>query len=216
MEDMSRHNLDKRGKLILIEGGDGAGKDTHVERLRELLKDRETVFTREPGGTHLGKTLREMLLHGSHGPVSLPAELFLFMADRAQNMEEVIKPALAAGKIIVSNRSWFSFIAYQIYGREQYEWEDFLQEGIKKIYDGVEVDLAVVLDVSLEAGRQRQKAMGKIPDTMESMIDAAHERIQKAYVDIAKRVPAAVIIDANRTVEEVWQDVKKEVLRVIQ
>src|SRR3989338_5515447 len=142
-----------KGKFILVEGGDGAGKDTHVERLRELLKDRETVFTREPGGTRLGKTLREMLLHGSHGPVSLPAELFLFMADRAQNMEEVIKPALAAGKVVVSYRSFMSFLAYQIYGREQYGWQDFLQTGINKIYEGITVDLAVVLDVSPEAGR---------------------------------------------------------------
>src|SRR3989344_900959 len=142
-----------KGKFILVEGGDGAGKDTHVERLRELLKDRETVFAREPGGTHLGKTLREMLLHNSHGPLSLPAELFLFMADRAQNMEETIKPALAAGKIVISNRSWISFIAYQIYGREQYEWEEFLQTGIKKIFADAPADLAVILDVSPEVGK---------------------------------------------------------------
>jgi dTMP kinase len=207
--------MDKRGKLILIEGGDGAGKDTHVERLHGFLKDQDTVYTREPGGTRLGKTLREMLLHGSHGEISLPAELFLFMADRAQNMEETIKPALAAGKIVVSNRSWISFIVYQIYGREQYEWEDFLQKGINKLYEGVLIDLAIVLDVSPEAGRERQKAMGKIPDTMESMIDAAHGRIRQAYLDIAKTVPTAVVIDASRPVEDVWTDVKKAVTSIL-
>lgn len=204
-----------KGTLILIEGGDGAGKDTHVNRLQELLKDREVVFTREPGGTHLGKTLREMLLHASHGPISLPAELFLFMADRAQNMEETIKPALRAGKVVVSNRSWVSFIAYQIYGREQYDWEPLLREGISKLYEGVTVDLAIILDVPIAVGRERQKAMGKIPDTMESMIDAAHERIQKAYVSIAKTIPSAVVIDASKPVEEVWEEVKAAVLKVL-
>lgn len=204
-----------KGTFILVEGGDGAGKDTHVERIRALLKDREVVFTREPGGTALGKTLREILLHGSHGPVSLPAELFLFMADRAQNVEETIKPALAAGKVVVSNRSWVSFLAYQIYGREQFEWKPFMEQGIKKIFEGAPADLLIILDISPEVGKERQKAMGKIPDTMESMIDAAHHRIRGAYLDIAKTLPYAVIIDANRPLEEVWADVKAAVLKVL-
>lgn len=204
-----------KGKFILVEGGDGAGKDTHVERLRELLQNREVLFTREPGGTALGKTLREILLHGSHGPVSLPAELFLFMADRAQNVEETIKPALAAGKVVVSNRSWVSFLAYQIYGREQFEWKPFMEQGIKKIFEGAPADLLIILDVPPEVGKERQKAMGKIPDTMESMIDAAHHRIRGAYLDIAKTLPYAVVIDASRPLEEVWADVKAEVLKVL-
>lgn len=205
-----------KGKFILIEGGDGAGKDTHIEKLKELLKDREVVFTREPGGTRVGKVIREMLLHESEGPVSLPAELLLFMADRAQNVEETIKPALAAGNIVVSNRSWISFIAYQIYGREQYEWKEYLEEGLKKIFAGVPADLAIVLDVSPKVGKERQKAMGKIPDTMESMIDAAHNRIRGAYLDIAKTLPYAIVIDAGRPLDEVWEDVKREVLKVVQ
>jgi dTMP kinase len=116
---------------------------------------------------------------------------------------------------VVSNRSWISFIAYQIYGREQYAWEKFLREGIAKLYEGVEVDLAIVLDVPIAVGRERQKAMGKIPDTMESMIDAAHERIQKAYVSIARTIPSAVIIDASKPVDEVWEEVKTAVLKVL-
>ncbi len=204
-----------RGKLILIEGGDGAGKDTHIEYLRELLGEDRAVFTREPGGTHLGKTLRQMLLHNSHGPISLPAELFLFMADRAQNVEETIKPALASGKHVVSNRSWISFLAYQIHGREQGDWEKFLREGIGLIYADTPPDLAIVLDVPPEVGKERQKAMGKIPDTMESMIDAAHNRIRQAYLDIIKTVPTGVVIDAHRPLELVWEDVKQEVLKVL-
>ena len=207
--------MSKKGVFILIEGGDGAGKDTHVERLQEMLKGRESVFTREPGGTRIGKTLREMVLHESHGPVALIAELFLFMADRAQHVEEIIRPALAAGKVVVSNRSWISFLSYQIYGREQYEWKEFMEEGVRKIYADVPVDLAIVLDVPQEVGKARQVAMGKVPDTMESMIDAAHGRIRSAFLDIANTLPYAVVIDASKPVDEVWKAVKSEVLKVL-
>ncbi len=198
-----------------MEGGDGAGKDTHVERLEELLKGHEAVFTREPGGTSLGAALRQMLLHNSHGTIALPAELLLFLADRAQHVEEIIKPSLAAGKVVVSNRSWISYLAYQIYGREMFDWKDFIEEGVRKIYADVPPDLAIILDVSPEVGRARQKAMGKIPDTMESMIDAAHNRIRTAYLEIAKTLPTAVVIDAGRPVEEVWEDIKTAVLKVL-
>lgn len=205
----------ERGIFILVEGGDGAGKDTHVERLRELLKERKAVFTREPGGTTLGKTLRELLLHNSHGPVSLPAELFLFLGDRAQHVEEIIKPALAEGKIVVSNRSWLSFLAYQIYGREQLGWKTLVEMALERVYGEAPADLIILLDVPQEVGKKRQRAMGKIPDTMERMTGDTHSRIREAYLTIAKQQPKAVIIDAARPVEEVWEDVKAEVLKVI-
>lgn len=205
-----------RGRFILVEGGDGAGKDTHVERLKALLKDTPAVFTREPGGTPLGKTLREMLLHGSHGPISLPAELLLFLGDRAQHVEEVIKPALAEGKVVVSNRSWLSFLAYQIYGREQYGWKTLVEMVLEKVYGEVPPDLVVLLDVPQEVGKERQRAMGKIPDTMEQMTADTHSRIREAYLAIAAQQPKAVVIDANRPVDAVWEDVKREVLKVLQ
>ncbi|MBY0293931.1 dTMP kinase [Patescibacteria group bacterium] len=203
------------GTFILIEGGDGAGKDTQIEKLKELLKDRPTVFTREPGGTTLGKTLREMLLHNSHGPVSLPAEIFLFLGDRAQHVEEVVKPALAEGKVVISNRSWVSFLAYQIYGRNLLDWRELVETAIEKIFKNAPADLILILDVDPEVGNTRQKAMGKAPDVMESMAAEARRAIREAFLSIAKTLPTAVVIDANRPVDEVWEDVKAEVLRVI-
>ena len=204
-----------KGKLILIEGGDGAGKDTQIERLKDLLKDKATVFTREPGGTVLGKTLREMLLHNSHGPVCLPAEIFLFLGDRAQHIEEVVRPALAEDKIVVSNRSWVSFLAYQIYGRNLMDWKELVEAALKKIYKDISPDLVIVLDIAPEMGKQRQHAMGKIPDIMESMSGDAHDRIRSAFISIAHTLPTAVVIDASRPVDAVWEDVKTQVLRVI-
>lgn len=204
-----------KGKLIFIEGGDGAGKDTQIEKLKELLKDHPTVFTREPGGTTLGKTLREILLHNSHGPVSLPAEIFLFLGDRAQHVEEVVKPALAEGKVVISNRSWVSFLAYQIYGRNLLDWKELVETAIEKIFKNAPADLILILDVDPEVGNTRQRAMGKAPDVMESMATEARHAIRSAFLSIAQTLPTAVVIDANRPVDEVWEDVKAAVLKVI-
>lgn len=157
-----------------------------------------------------------MLLHRSHGAVSLPAELFLFLADRAQNVEEVVKPALAEGKPVISNRSWLSFLAYQIYGREQLEWKPLVDLAIEKIYADAKADLIIVLDVPQDVGTERQRAMGKAQDSIEAEARDMHTRIRNAYLDIAKTLPEAVVIDANRPIEAVWEDVKAAVLQVLE
>ncbi len=204
-----------KGTFILIEGGDGAGKDTQIEKLKEFLKDRPAVFTREPGGTQVGWVLREMLLHNSQGPVSLPAELMLFLGDRAQHVEEVVRPALAEGKIVISNRSWVSFLAYQIYGRHLPDWKTVVELALEKIYAGVPADLVIVLDVPHEVGKERQQKMGKAPDVMESMASDTRSRIREAFLTIAQSLPTAVVINADRPIDDVWEDVKAEVLKVI-
>src|SRR5271165_6927320 len=104
-----------RGKFIVIEGGDGAGKDTQIGLLKREFTGEHFIYTREPGGTALGKVLRDMLLYESYGSLPLLTEVFLFLADRAQHVEEVILPALTAGKNVISNRSWVSMVAFQIY-----------------------------------------------------------------------------------------------------
>ncbi len=207
--------MDKRGTYIVVEGGDGAGKDTQVERLREVFPEGEFVYTREPGGTPLGKELREILLHGSRGAVALPTEFFLFLADRAQHVEEVIKPALAAGKHVISNRSWISFLAYQVYGREQLDWKPIVELSLEKIFRDCPLDLAIILDVPLLVGKERQRAMGKVPDAMESLPTDFHERIGQAFRTISKTLPHAVLIDASRSKEAVWQDVYAAVQKTI-
>ena len=203
------------GKYIVLEGGEGAGKDTCLARLREEFGEQSFVYTREPGGTELGKTLRNMLLHNSHGEIKLPAELLLFLADRAQHVEELIKPAIASGKHVVSNRSWVSFLAYQIHGRGQYDWEPVVVEFLKKIFDGQPTDLAIILDVPYEVGHARMVKMGKLFDTIESMPKTSHERIRQAFLTLAKDLPQARVIDASRPLEAVWKDVKAAVQSVI-
>ncbi len=204
----------KKGAFIVVEGGEGCGKDTQIRLLQEKYGD-EIVFTREPGGTPLGKTIRDMVLHHSHGTVSLPAELFLFLADRAQHAEEVIVPALAAGKTVISNRSWVSFLAYQIYGREQYAWKPLVEECIKKIFEKCPIDLAIIFDMDPAIGFERMKAMGKPLDVMEQMSLESHQRIRTGFLETAKTLSNAVVIDASRSKEDVWKDVEKAVASVV-
>src|SRR3989344_6422130 len=123
-----------KGTFIVIEGGDGAGKDTQIELLKKEFNGPEFVYTREPGGTALGKVLREMLLHESYGALPLLTEVFLFLADRAQHAAEVVVPALKKGKTVISNRSWISMVAYQLHGRDRLDMRAFVEPAIAEAY----------------------------------------------------------------------------------
>lgn len=205
----------KRGRFIVIEGGDGAGKDTQIAFLKNEPALIDAVFTREPGGTELGKAIRGILLHEAAGAISLKAELFLFLGDRAEHVAKVIEPALASGRNVVSNRSWLSFIAYQICGREQEDMRSVIDAALAKIFETCPIDLAVILDVPVETGRARLTARGKAFDTMENMPDAAHERIRQGFLNLAKTLPTAVVIDGTPAPEEVWKEVRKAVLSAL-
>ncbi len=201
----------RKGTFIVIEGGDGAGKDTQIELLKKEFSGNDFVYTREPGGTPLGKVLREMLLHESYGAVPLLTEVFLFLADRAQHTSEVVVPALKEGKVVISNRSWISMVAYQLWGRNRLDMRAFVEPAILEAYKECPIDLAVILDVPVAIGLERQKAMGKRFDVMESMGVDARERIRQGFLDVAKKLPAARVIDANRPLPEVHKDVRAAV-----
>ena len=164
------------GKFIVIEGGEGSGKDTQIELLKKHFGEERFVFTREPGGTRLGKEVREILLHQKYGEVSESAELFLFFADRAQHVEEVIKPALAAGTTVISNRSYISFLAYQIYGRQQLRWKGPIEQIIATLFEECPITLAVVLDIDPAASFERLRNMGKNLDLIERGGMELHQR----------------------------------------
>jgi dTMP kinase len=198
-----------RGKFIVIEGGDGAGKDTQIELLKKDFP--QFLYTREPGGTALGKVLREMVLHESHGALPLLTEAFLFLADRAQHVAELVRPTLAAGRSVISNRSWISMVAYQVYGRNQPELLPIIDASIQEIYKDAMPALAIILDLPPEVGVERQKAQGKSFDVMESMSLEARGRIRDSFVESGTKLPFAKIIDTNRPIEEVYKDVKKAV-----
>ena len=201
-----------RGVFIAIEGGDGVGKDTQIELLKKEFNGPQFLYTREPGGTALGKVLREMLLHESYGSLPLLTEVCLFLADRAQHAAEVVAPALRDGKIVISNRSWISMLAYQLWGRDRLDMRAFVEPAIAEAYRECPLDRAIILDLPPEVGLERQRRMGKQFDVMENMGLDARERVRRGFLEVSKQLPAAAVVDADQSMEEVCRQVRALVI----
>lgn len=198
----------KRGKFIVIEGGEGAGKDANIELLKRDLSA-DIVWVKDPGSTVLSGQLREITQHGEN--LSKEAELFLFLASRAQLTHEVIAPALTAGMHVISNRFDPSTMAYQVYGRERMEMEDTLS-AMSEIARGDAVpDLVIFLDVPPEEGLRRAAARKERTTRFEAEELAFHERVRAGYLAHLDDYARGVRIDANRPLEEVYVDVKAAV-----
>lgn len=196
----------KKGFFITFEGADGCGKTTQSKLVQEYLEKKgyEVIWTREPGAKGLGQKIRELLLHYD-GDVAPVCEAFLFLADRAQHIEHLIKPAVEAGKIVICDRHTDSTIAYQGYGRG----EDIKQlKYLNEIATGaIKPDLTFVFDVSTDVA---QKRVGDEKDRMESAGIEFHKKVRQGYLEIAKLEPQRVkVIDANNNIEKVFDDTKK-------
>ena len=187
------------GFFVCFEGGDGAGKSTQVRLLAEALEceGRDVLVTRQPGGTELGAAIRQLVLHGDH--VSPRAEALLFAADKAHHVDELIRPALAAGQIVVTDRYTDSSIAYQGAGRDL--GADEIRDLGRWAVAGVLPDLTVVLDVSPEVGRARR---GEQPDRLEAEADAFHGAVRRGFLTLAAREPDRYqVVDAGLAPEQI-------------
>ena len=149
-----------RGKFIALEGGDGSGKGTVIKALHEAYNGDEVIFTREPGGTPLGDQIREMLQKQSDDEMCVMAELLLFNASRAEHLEKVIKPALAAGKTVFCDRFSLSTLAYQVYGRQRHDYLDKFRK-IDQVVVDVNPDLYILLDLEPEVAHARVMQSGR-------------------------------------------------------
>lgn len=199
----------KRGKFIVVEGGDGAGKDTQIELLHKELGEKNFVYTRDPGGTTLGTELREIVQHGKN--VSKETEMLLFLASRAQLVNEVIRPALDKGVNVICNRFDYSTLAYQIWGRERQELRDFVRSA--SIFARVRTfpDLIILLDVEPKVALMRLMQRGEKLTRFEKEKMAFHERVREGYLANTGEYPNVKVIDASRPIGEVYRDVKKAV-----
>ncbi len=193
-----------QGLFITFEGPDGCGKTTQMKLLAEYLekKGEEVVLTREPGGKGLGEKVREILLNYD-GEVSDRCESFLFLADRAQNIDIIVNPAVKAGKIVLCDRHIDSTVAYQGYGRgldiERINMLNNLATNGKK------PDLTFVFDVDVETSMKR---VGKEKDRMESAGIDFHNRVRQGYLELAKQEPNRIkVIDATKSIEEIHDEV---------
>lgn len=202
----------KKGLFITLEGADGCGKTTQLNLLKEYLtsKGYEIVVTREPGGKGLGEKLREILLNYD-GEVSDRCEAFLYLADRAQNIDTIIKPAINSGKIVLCDRHTDSSVAYQGYGREQNI--DNINMLNELAVNGVHPDLTIVFDIDTETSMAR---VGAEKDRLESAGIEFHKRVRNGYLEIAKKNSQRIkVVDASQTIEDVQRDVIKIVEEVL-
>jgi dTMP kinase len=209
--------------FITFEGIDGSGKTTQLKALESHLcaRGRSCVITREPGGTPLGNLIRQVLLDAGKQPIALPTELFLYLADRAQHVQDVIVPALNAGHIVLCDRYTDSTLAYQGYGRG-IELR-LLQQLNEFANGGVRPDLTFLLDCPVAQGlsrtAQRQRNM-PTSETREDRFEREeldfHERVRAGFLDMARAEARRFrVINAERSAEEVAQEIRQLVDREI-
>ena len=194
----------QKGLFITFEGGDGCGKTTQIKLLEEYLQSKgyKTLLTREPGSKGLGVKVREILLNYD-GEVSPVCESFLFLADRAQNVDCIIKPALEEGTIVICDRHTDSSVAYQGYGRGLDIDRINMLNNIAT--SGLKPDLTIVLDVDVETSQAR---VGTEKDRMESAGIEFFERVRKGFLEIAKQEPERVkVVDSTKTIEEIHKEI---------
>ncbi|HEV2663409.1 MAG TPA: dTMP kinase [Blastocatellia bacterium] len=207
------------GKLITFEGIDGCGKSTQMRLLEQYLTEQgvAVVSTREPGGTELGRKVRSALLDGGVGSVEPLAELLLYAADRAQHVRRVILPALAEGKVVLSDRFYDATTVYQGYARG---FDLKLVNQLNELATGgLKPDLTLLFDLDAETGLKRTMRRGDgagvsaaRPDRLDQEPVEFHERVRKAYLDIAARESQRFrVIPSAGPVEETFKMMIKEV-----
>ena len=191
--------MNRRGKYIAFEGWEASGKSTQARLLSQRL---DAVLTREPGGTALGLAIRDLLLGDGPAPTER-AEALLFAADRAQHLAEVVEPALAEGRDVVTDRSYGSTLAYQGYGRGQSIEE--LMRLVEWTSGGLLPDLVVFLTVGVDTADDR---LGDQRDRMESEDVDFAQRVVEGFGALAEADPDRwVVVDGAGSIEEVAQRV---------
>jgi dTMP kinase len=189
-----------KGRFITLEGVDGAGKSSHVDWLAEYYRarGRRVVVTREPGGTALGEKLRAIVLHDAMHPET---EALVMFAARREHIEQVIRPALARGDVVVSDRFTDASFAYQCGGRGL---DPARLEVLETWVQGdLQPDLTLLFDVP-EAVAQARLSQARTPDRFEQERQDFHARVRAAYLERARRFPERIkVIDGSRTLEAV-------------
>lgn len=202
------------GYFIVIEGSDGSGKSTLARRLAAALKreGHQICSVREPGGTGLSERVRHVLLHVRE-TISPRAELFLYLASRAQLIDEVIRPALKRGEIVIADRFSLSTFAYQSAGRGLPLFQVAGSDQFAR--DGVAPDLTIVLAVSEKDAEKRMKAMGNVPDRIERESRPFHRRVRRFYEKWAVKRPHHIILDSAVGPDAVLAEAILEVKKVL-
>jgi dTMP kinase len=201
--------------FITLEGPEGSGKTSHLPHLVEFLRERGlTVFpTREPGGTSIGEQIREVIHDLKNVEMHPRTETLLYQAARAQIVEQVFKPRLADGEIVISDRYYDSTIAYQGYGHQQ-DLEQ-IRALVKYATGGLVPDLTVLLDVDVEEGLRRKKK-----DNEWNRLDAYtvefHKRVRAGYLEMVNAEPDRwVVVDAGQAWQKVQDQLRERIMEYV-
>nr|WP_251130891.1 dTMP kinase [Exiguobacterium sp. s157] len=193
--------------FITVEGPDGSGKTTQLQLLVRSLTEKgyEVVVTREPGGTKVGNSIREVLLSPEHDEMTPRVEMMLYAASRAQNIDQVIRPALKRGAIVVCDRFVDASIAYQGYGL-QYDLNQILSLN-EWATAGIKPDLTFLFDLTPDQASRRMKDRGQL-DRIESRDESFHQRVYDGFKKILEQHPDRMVrIDANASIEMIQDEV---------
>jgi dTMP kinase len=199
--------------FLSIDGGDGAGKSTQIGLLCQWLRaaGHDLVACRDPGSTPLGEAVREILLHRHDLKIDRRSEMFLYMAARAQMVDQTIRPALAAGKTVVSDRYLLANVVYQGYGGGLDV--DALWEVGRMATADLLPDMTIVLDVSPETAARR---LARQRDRMELQGDAFHARVREGFLAEARRQPdRIVVVSAEGPIDAVQAEIRQHVARIL-
>lgn len=197
-----------KGLFITLEGIEGAGKSTQLAYLKELIESAGVplVTTREPGGTALGEKIRELLLHATDNAMCADTELLLMFAARAEHLDRIIKPALAQGRWVLSDRFTDATYAYQGGGRGIGETRIAALE--QWVQGDLRPDLTLILDIAPEAGLRRAARRGAA-DRFERETLEFFERVRAYYRTLAQRAPQRIkLIDASQPIEQTQQQLR--------
>lgn len=200
----------KLGKLIVFEGGEGAGKTIQIKRLRDRLVtiDKDVIVLREPGGTVISEQIREVVLNPRNVGMAYTTEVLLFQAARSQIYRELVLPSIRVGKVVLMDRSRDSSVVYQGMVR------GFGKEMIEQLNDistnKTKPDITVLLDVPVEEGLRRRHQDGGMNRLDMEKIDF-HEKVRQSYLELARSDPSGrwIIIDAGNSIDKVEEQVWK-------
>ncbi|MBL0920874.1 MAG: dTMP kinase [Phycisphaerales bacterium] len=193
-----------RGRFLVFDGPDGSGKSTALKRFGALARAAGLTVTeaRDPGGTPVGERIREILLDPIHAEMTVRTEMLLYMASRAQLVDEMIRPALARGELVLGDRFVSSTLAYQ--GAAGGMPEADILHAAEVACAGTWPDLTVILDVDEAAAARR---LGMLLDRMEAKGAAFHRKVRAGYLAQTRRWPERhLVVDASKDVEGVWSD----------
>lgn len=206
---------DMKGVFITFEGIDGCGKSTQTSMCRTWLEElgRTVLLVREPGGTKIGERIRELLLDKKNSSMAPLTELFLFEAARAQIVEEVIKPALSEGKIVICDRFFDSSYAYQ--GCARGLGPEMVSRLNMDATGGLAPDITFFLDISVEGAIKRRNVRGEEKDRIESAGDAFQEKVRQGFIRAASEDGRIVTVDASLSPDEIFAQIREKIEALI-